>query len=80
MPTMLTRLAANGAGAAAAVAAHRGMEQTWRRYRGLEPPRAGDGISNETELRDSMAWALGLLLAVLVARKVATAVTERLLP
>jgi hypothetical protein len=79
VPTSLIKLVAAGAGAAAAVAARRAAESGWRRYRGQEPPAASDGVSNATDLRDLMAWPALLIVSVLVARKLASDGTQKLL-
>jgi hypothetical protein len=79
VPTIVIKLLAAGAGAAAAVGARRAVEFGWRRVRGQEPPTAGDGVASSTELRDKMAWAALLAVSVLVAQRVVSSRTERML-
>jgi hypothetical protein len=78
MVGMLSKLAAAGAAAGAAVAARRAVELGWTIVRGNEPPTAADVVS-DTELRDLLLWSVVVVAAVAVARSVAAGAAVSLL-
>lgn len=78
MNPFLTKMAATGAAAAAAVAARRAVELGWKLTTGDEPPTAAD-VTSDTELRDLLVWSAIVAAAVVVARKLAVSTTEDLL-
>ncbi len=75
---MLSKLAAAGAAAGAAVAARRAVELGWVIVRGNEPPTAAD-VASDTELRDLLLWSVVVVAAVAVARSVAAGAAVSLL-
>jgi hypothetical protein len=75
---LVTKLAATGAAAAAAVVARRAVEYGWTYVRGEDPPSA-DEVGDDRELRDLLLWSAVLTGAVVVARKIASSKTEQLL-
>jgi hypothetical protein len=79
MSPILTRLIASGAAAGAAVGARRAAEAGWWRARGAAPPTSETEVRDHTDLRDRLAWTGLLLVSVLLARRLATSTTERLL-
>lgn len=78
MNALLRRMIAAAAAAAAAVAARKAVELGWTLAKD-EPPPTAEGISGDTELRDLLLWSALVAGAVVLARKVATDRTERLL-
>jgi hypothetical protein len=79
VPVIVVKLATAAAAAAAAVAARQAVEYGWRKTRGDDPPRATDGVRDDAELRDVLLWSAVLAGSVLVARKLATDTTQKLL-
>ena len=75
---LLQRMMAAGAAAAAAVAARRAVEYGWKLVKD-EPPPTAAGLRGDTELRDLLLWSGLLAGAFILARKIATDRTERLL-
>lgn len=78
MGILVTKLAAAGAAAGAAVAARRAVELGWTRIRGEDPPTAAD-VSDDRDLRDLLLWSAVLAASVMVARRFAANKTEQLL-
>ena len=78
MRTLLIRMAVAGATAGAAVGARKAAEAGWRAYRGEEPP-AGNPLSSENDLRDVLLWTGVVAGSVYVAKRLASAATERAL-
>ena len=74
----LSRIVAGAATTAATVAARRGLEFGWRTVKGDDPPIA-ESLSSDADLRDLFVWSALLLVAVLLARKLAGSATQRLL-
>lgn len=78
MNAVLRRMLAAAAAAAAAVAARQAAELGWTLVKD-EPPPTAAGVRGDTELRDLLLWSVIVAGAVVLARKVATQRTERLL-
>lgn len=78
MGTIVRKLAATGAAAAAAIGARRAVELGWRMVRDEEPPSAAD-VTGDTELRDLLLWSAIVAVAIIVARKIAVGATEGIL-
>ena len=78
MNAVLRRMLAAAAAAAAAVAARQAAELGWTLVKD-EPPPTAAGVRGDTELRDLLLWSAIVAGAVVLARKVATQRTERLL-
>lgn len=78
MRTVLIRLAAAGAAAGAAVGARKAAEAGWRSYRGEEPP-SGNPLASDRDLRDVVIWTVTVAGSVYLAKRLASAATERLL-
>lgn len=75
---LVRRTAGMGIAALATVVARRAVEYGWTAVRHQEPPSSSD-VRNDTELRDLLLWSALLAAAVVVARKIATSTTDRLL-
>ena len=78
MNAILRRMLAAAAAAAAAVAARQAAELGWTLVKD-EPPPTAEGIHGDTQLRDLLLWSALVAGAVVLARKVATDRTQRLL-
>lgn len=78
MNALLRRIIAATAAAAAAVAARKAVELGWTLARD-EPPPTAAGVRGDAELRDLLLWSGLVAGAVVLARKVATDRTGRLL-
>ncbi len=75
---LVQKMMAAGAAAAAAVVARRAVEYGWTLVKD-EPPPTAAGLRGDTELRDLLLWSGLVAGAVILARKLATDRTERLL-
>lgn len=78
MQSLVQKMIAAGVAAAAAVAARRVVEYGWTLVKD-EPPPTAAGVRGDTELRDLLLWSGLVAGAVVLARKVASDRTERLL-
>ena len=66
------------AGLVAAVAARRGLQLTWKRIAGQQPPAAAD--DEQVSLGQAVLWAFLVGAAVTVARAIAIRYASHLLP
>lgn len=78
MNVLVRRAATTAVTAGAAIAARRAVELGWRARRGEDPPTSG-GLQSDAEIRDVLLWSVVLTLSVVVAQRIATRITERLL-
>jgi hypothetical protein len=76
--TMVIRIAAAGAAAGAAVGARKAAEAGWRAVRHEEPP-GGNPFAEDRDLTDVVIWTVTVAGSVYLAKRLATAATERLL-
>lgn len=78
MSAILIRLASAGAAAGAAIGARKAAEAGWRTFRGEEPP-SGNPLSSESNMRDVVIWTVTVAGSVYLAKRLASAATERAL-
>jgi hypothetical protein len=76
--TILIRMAAAGAAAGAAVGARKATEAGWRAFRHEEPP-TGNPFAQDRDLRDVVIWTVTVAGSVYLAKRLASAATERML-
>ncbi len=79
MGKLVTRLATTAATTGAVVVARKAAESGWRASRGEAPPTEQGRPRNDAELRDLLLWTVLLGTAVVLARRVATSATRKLL-
>jgi hypothetical protein len=78
MSPILIRMAAAGAATGAAIGARKAAEAGWRAVRHEEPP-SGNPLTSDRELRDVVIWTVTLAGSVWLAKRLASAATERAL-
>ena len=73
----VSRTLKHAVGMAAAAGAYKGLQLTWKRVTGKEPPLGPD--DQETPLGRALAWTLATGAAITTARMIAIRYTSKLL-